>query len=124
MKTMTRRMGLGAAGALLLLGVSGFSQADERLVGEWDTIIGTPMGNMSASLIINADLSGEMRSAEMGATALANLVVNGEAVSFSTDVDAMGTPLTLYFSGNFTEAGLSGSFDTDFGPLQVRATRR
>jgi len=94
------------------------------LVGEWDTTISTPMGAMNADLIVNEDMTGEMRSPELGAAPLNNITVEGEQVSFSTTVDAQGMMLTLDFNGMVEGDSLEGSFDTDFGAIGVTGTRR
>lgn len=110
--------------AVFLGACAGLGQPANPLVGDWDATISTPMGNMSSSLVIRDDLSGEMRSPELGAANLDNIVVDGSDVSFSTTVDAQGMMMTLNFSGQVEGDELQGAFDTDFGALSVSGTRQ
>lgn len=117
------KLALAALLALTLAACAGLGQP-HPLVGEWDTTISTPMGAMSADLLVNEDMTGEMRSPELGSTALNNVAVDGEQVSFSTTVDAQGMMLTLDFSGTVEDDTLEGSFDTEFGAIGVTGNRR
>jgi len=94
------------------------------LIGDWDTAITTPMGMMTALITVNDDFSAQMRSPELGEASIETVQVNGEAVSFSTDIDAMGQAVTLSFAGTVNGDTLSGTLSTAFGPLAVNATRR
>ena len=110
--------------AVFLGACAGLFQPANPLVGEWDATISTPMGNMNSTLVVRDDLSGEMRSPELGAASLDNIVVDGNDVSFSTTVDAQGQMMTLDFTGQVDGDELEGSFDTAFGALSVSGTRQ
>ncbi len=115
---------LGAAAAITVLLAACAAQQPHPLVGHWDATISTPMGNMNAELVVNEDMSGNMRSADLGASGLDNVMVDGQQVAFSTDIDAQGMMMTLQFNGEVDGDTLSGAFDTQFGPLTVNAIRR
>ncbi|MEX1197959.1 MAG: hypothetical protein WEB57_08880 [Pseudohongiellaceae bacterium] len=117
------KLTMAALLTLTLAACAGLGQP-HPLVGEWDATISTPMGAMSADLIVNEDMTGEMRSSELGSTTLNNVTVDGEQVSFSTTVDAQGMMLTLDFDGTVEDDTLEGSFDTEFGAIGVTGTRR
>lgn len=117
------KLALAALMALALAACAGMGQP-HPLVGEWDAVISTPMGAMNADLVVNEDLSGVMRSPELGAASLENIMVDGEQVNFSTTVDAQGMMLTLDFAGTVEGDTLEGSFDTEFGAIAVAGTRR
>jgi hypothetical protein len=119
-----RSVKLALAGLLALTLAACAGLQPHPLVGEWDATISTPMGAMNAGLVINEDMTGEMRSPELGAAALNNVMVDGEQVSFSTTVDAQGMMLTLDFNGTVEGDSLQGSFDTEFGAIGVTGTRR
>ncbi len=110
--------------AVFLGACAGLFQPANPLVGEWDATISTPMGNMNSTLVVRDDLTGEMRSPELGAASLDNIVVDGNDVSFSTTVDAQGQMMTLDFTGQVDGDELEGSFDTAFGALSVSGTRQ
>lgn len=110
--------------AVFLGACAGMFQPANPLVGEWDATISTPMGNMNSTLVVRDDLTGEMRSPELGAASLDNIVVDGNDVSFSTTVDAQGQMMTLDFTGQVDGDELEGSFDTAFGALSVSGTRQ
>lgn len=122
---MIKRTGTLVAGMLmaLFLVACTSTSAPHPAVGNWAITIDTPIGSMNADLVINADLSGEMRSADLGSAALHSVSVDGEALRFSTNVDAQGTALTLAFTGTVTGDDMRGSFNTDFGAIQVTGRR-
>ncbi|MDP2282956.1 MAG: hypothetical protein Q8L06_02360, partial [Pseudohongiella sp.] len=67
---------------------------------------------------------GEMSSTDLGSAALNGITVDGEAVQFSTTVNAQGQSITLAFNGKVAGDQLSGQFNTDFGPIAVTGTRQ
>ena len=79
---------------------------------------------MGATLDVASDLSGSMSSEQLGATAMNNVTVNGNAVTFNVVVDAQGQTLALNFSGTIEGDNLTGNFDSDFGAIPVTATRQ
>ena len=93
-------------------------------VGIWDVNIETPVGAMVVVLDIQPDLSGTLSSGDLGSAALAGVTVEGNAVNFSTTVDAQGQSLTLRFAGTIDGDNLAGNFDTDFGAIPVAGVRR
>jgi hypothetical protein len=109
--------------ALFLAACAGTGAAPHPAVGNWSITIDTPIGSMNADLVINADLSGEMRSTDLGSAPLHSVAVDGEALRFATNVDAQGTALTLAFTGTVTGDDMRGSFNTDFGAIQVTGRR-
>ena len=115
---------LGAAAAITVLLAACAAQQPHPMVGHWDATISTPMGNMNAELVVNEDLTGNMRSADLGASGINDITLDGQQVTFNTEIDAQGMMMTLQFSGEVDGDSLSGAFDTDFGPLSVNATRR
>lgn len=121
---MNNLLKLSAAAAIIVLLAACAAQQPHPMVGHWDATISTPMGNMNAELIVNEDLSGNMRSADLGASNLSGITMDGQQVQFSTDIDAQGMMMTLQFAGEVDGDTLSGAFATDFGPLSVNATRR
>lgn len=114
---------LAALLALTLAACAGMGQP-HPIVGEWDATISTPMGAMNADLVFNDDMTGVMRSSEMGQASLENVTAEGEEVSFSTTVDAQGMMVTLNFSGTVQDDELEGNFNTEFGAIGLTATRR
>ncbi len=119
----TVKLAIATLLALALAACAGLGQP-HPIVGEWDATISTPMGAMNAGLLVNEDMTGEMRSPELGATALDDVTVEGDQVSFSTTVDAQGMMLTLNFDGMVEGDSLSGHFNSDFGEIAMTATRR
>lgn len=121
MKTRIGSLLMGFAVALLLAACA--STAPHPLIGNWEITIETPIGAMTANLNVNPDLTGQMSSQDLGAAALAGVSVSGEAVSFSTTVNAQGQSLTLAFAGNVVGDTLTGNFNTDFGAIPVTGRR-
>lgn len=122
MKTRIGSLLIGIAVALLLSACAGTS-APHPLVGGWEITIETPIGAMNANLNVNEDMSGELSSQDLGSAPLTGVTVNGDAVNFSTVVDAQGQTLTLVFAGTVVGDLISGSFNTDFGAIPVSGRR-
>lgn len=93
-------------------------------VGMWDVSINTPVGAMGAMLDVTPDMMGSMTSEQLGATAMQDIVVTGNAVSFKVSVDAQGQTLALSFAGTIDGDNLTGNFDSDFGAIPVTAVRK
>lgn len=123
MKTRLGSLVMGFAVALLLTTCAGTS-APHPLVGAWAITIDTPVGSMAGNLNINPDMTGDMSSTELGSAALNGITVDGEAVQFSTTIDAQGQSITLAFNGTVTGDQLAGQFNTDFGPIAVSGVRQ
>ena len=123
MKTRLGSLVMGFAVALLLTACAGTS-APHPLVGAWAITIDTPVGSMAGNLNINPDMTGDMSSTELGSAALNGITVDGEAVQFSTTIDAQGQSIALAFNGTVTGDQLSGQFNTDFGPIAVSGVRQ
>jgi hypothetical protein len=123
MKTRFGSLVMGFAVAILLAACAGTS-APHPLVGGWAITIDTPVGSMAGNLNINPDMTGEMSSTELGSAALTGITVDGEAVQFSTTIDAQGQSITLAFNGTVTGDQLAGQFNTDFGPIAVSGVRQ
>ena len=123
MKTRFGSLVMGFAVAVLLTACAGTS-APHPLVGGWAITIDTPVGSMAGNLNINPDMTGEMSSTELGSAALTGITVDGEAVQFSTTIDAQGQSITLAFNGTVTGDQLAGQFNTDFGPIAVSGVRQ
>jgi hypothetical protein len=123
MKTRIGSLVMGFAVALLLTACAGTS-APHPLVGAWAITIDTPVGSMAGNLNINPDMTGDMSSTELGSAALNGITVDGEAVQFSTTIDAQGQSIALAFNGTVTGDQLSGQFNTDFGPIAVSGVRQ
>jgi len=123
MKTKIGSVVMGLALAVLLAACAGTS-APHPLVGAWAITIDTPVGSMAGNLNINSDMTGEMSSTDLGSAALNGITVDGEAVQFSTTIDAQGQRITLAFNGTVAGDQLSGQFNTDFGPIAVSGVRQ
>ncbi|ALO47249.1 hypothetical protein [Pseudohongiella spirulinae] len=122
---MIKRTGSLVAGMLvaLLLSACAGTSAPHPAVGNWVITIDTPIGAMNANLVINEDLSGEMRSQDLGSSPLHSVQLADERVAFAADIDAQGTAMTLAFSGTVEGDSMSGSFNTDFGAIPVTGRR-
>lgn len=94
------------------------------LVGNWLVTIDTPIGAMDANINVNTDLTGEMTSQDLGVAPLSGVTVDGQSVSFTAAANAQGQALSLAFSGTVDGDALTGSFNTDFGALQVTGRRQ
>ena len=92
------------------------------ITGKWSLTINTPMGTQTPTLTINADGSGSL-DGQRGSQALSNLKVEGESVSYTVQMKAMGQEFTL--NCNATAAGdeLKGRMDTPMGGVDFTGLR-
>lgn len=110
-------------GASLVLFLAACAASVPPGVGAWDVQMNTPLGNQDAVLTIAEDGTGTM-AGQQGEQAISGIVMDGNEISFSVDIDAQGQSLTLEFSGAVDGDSLSGEFQTPFGALAVNGSRR
>ncbi|MEX0619199.1 MAG: hypothetical protein WDZ76_02005 [Pseudohongiellaceae bacterium] len=113
----------GSAVALLTI-LAGCASTPNPAVGVWDVSLNTPVGAMPATLTIAEDGTGTMSMADVGSAAISGVMVDGNALSFVTEVDAQGQLLVLNFSGTVEGDALDGEFSSDFGPFAASGTRQ
>lgn len=78
--------------------------------GDWNITINTPMGQQAATATFKADgaaLTGTM-AAMGGAQAIENGAVDGDTVSWSTDI-VVPMPMTLGFKGQVSGDSIEGT---------------
>ena len=97
--------------------------AANPIVGTWDTVASTPLGDQAATWTINADGTGEMSGAA-GVQAIDGITFDGNNLAFDLTIEAQGQSLTLDFSGSVDGDSLSGEFGSDFGAFAVTGTRQ
>ena len=97
--------------------------AANPIVGTWDTVAVTPVGEQAATWTISADGTGVM-SGEAGDQAIDGIMMDGNSLSFEVAIDAGGQSLNLSFSGTVEGDSLSGEFDSDFGAFSVTGSRQ
>ncbi|PCJ23879.1 MAG: hypothetical protein COA96_10915 [SAR86 cluster bacterium] len=93
-------------------------------VGVWGVEINSPLGALPATLTLNADGSGVMVADGLGEAALSGVMYDGNAVSFSAEVDAQGQTLVLDFTGTVDGDAIDGEFGSDFGAFAVTGSRQ
>jgi len=112
-----------AAAAMVVILTACAAGNANPFVGSWDTVATSPLGDQASVWTIAEDGTGIM-SSELGDQAVDGIVVDGNNVSFTLDVDAGGQFLSLSFSGVIDGDSLSGVFGSDFGDFNVTGTRQ
>ena len=110
--------------ALSLMVLVGCAASTPPAVGVWGVEMNTPLGNIPATLTINADGSGSMGADQLGEAPISGITFDGNTVSLSTEVSVQGNAIAFDFSGTVEGDSLTGAFNTDFGALEVEGTRR
>ncbi len=87
-------------------------------VGSWTMTMQTPMGEQEAEVILNEDGTGSM-SSSMGKIEIADVVYDGNDVSFSA---AMG-PMSLGVSGTADDDAFTGTANSPMGNSPVTGVR-
>ena len=90
-------------------------------VGSWTVELQTPNGARTLMINIAGDGTGTMESEQLGNSDLADLMIEGNAVSFAVPNNLAGIPLS--FAGTVEGDALSGEFDSPAGALPASGTR-
>jgi hypothetical protein len=98
--------------------------ASNPLVGEWDIVMKTSMGERASTLIIAEDLSGSMVSEKSGSSPVTNVRVDGDSVAFDSALNAMGKSIDLEFSGTIEGDSLNGKISSSFGVFTTTGSRK
>ncbi len=109
---------------LALMIFAGCASAPPPAVGVWGVDMNTPLGSIPVTLTLNEDGTGMMAADPLGEAPVNDVMYDGPAVTFNTEIDAQGQTVMLEFSGSVEGDTLDGSFATDFGDLQVTGTRQ
>jgi len=120
---MLRIIRITSAAAMIVMLTACAAGAANPFVGSWDTVATSPLGDQASVWTIAEDGTGIM-SSELGDQAVEGIVVDGNSVSFTLDIDAGGQFLSLSFSGMVDGDALSGVFASDFGDFNVTGTRQ
>ena len=115
---------IGGSLMALMLVLASCASTTNPAVGAWDISMNTPLGAMPAVLTIAADGSGSMSADGLGEAPISGIMVDGNAVTFSAELDAQGQVLTLAFTGTIEGDALTGEFGSDFGAFGVTGTRQ
>ncbi|MCB1671145.1 MAG: hypothetical protein R3F41_11755 [Gammaproteobacteria bacterium] len=118
---MRKLIGGFLAAAVLVL--ASCASTPPAAVGVWDIQLDTPLGAMPATLTITEDGTGSMDAA-MGQQNISGIVFDGDAVAFSTSIDAQGQSIMLNFAGTVEGDSLTGEFGSDFGAFGVTGSRK
>lgn len=90
--------------------------------GKWIMTMQTPMGEQKPEVVLGDDGAGSMTS-PMGEAVLYDVVFDGDAVSFSSDMKSPMGEVTLAFSGTVSGDEFSGSVKTPMGDQPVTGVR-
>ncbi len=116
-----KRLLVGSLAALLLVLAS--CATTPPAVGVWNIQLDTPLGAIPGTLTITEDGNGNM-SSDIGDQTISGIIFDGNALAFSTSIDAQGQSISLNFSGFVSGDSLTGELGSDFGAFGVSGTRQ
>jgi len=90
--------------------------------GTWIMTMQTPMGEQKPEVVLGDDGTGSMKS-PMGEVALYDVVFDGDAVSFASDMKGPMGEITLTFAGTVAGDDFTGSVKTPMGDQPVTGVR-
>ena len=90
--------------------------------GNWIMTMQTPMGEQKPEVTLGEDGTGSMKS-PMGEVALYDVTVDGDAVSFASDMKGPMGEMTLVFTGTVDADDFTGSVTTPMGDQPVTGVR-
>ena len=123
-----------AAGAAALIAVPAAAQAQDAILGDWDTVTETPMGSFEAGVTV-AELEGgygvtiEDRPPEGGEamppmeSTISDVVVEGDTVTFTRSLTTPQGPMELSYALTADGDTLAGEANSSFGAIPITGTR-
>lgn len=128
-----KRLTLAAIGAALVA-VPTLAHEHEPILGDWDTVTQTPMGNFEAGISVAASDEGytvaiEDRPPEGGAamspmeSTISDVAVDGATVTFVRSMSTPQGPMELTYSLSAEGDALSGEANSAFGAVPITGTR-
>ncbi len=104
------------------------------IVGSWDTVTETPMGNFEAGISVDAAEEGytvaiEDRPPEGGQamppmeSTISNVAVEGSTVTFVRSMETPQGPMELTYTLTADGDALSGEANSSFGAVPITGTR-
>ncbi len=108
----------------MILVLASCASTSNPAIGAWDVNLNTPAGPINAILTIADDGTGNMTLEGLGEAALSDIMVDGDALTFSANIDAGGTQMSLTFSGTVDGDELTGEIDSPFGAMALTGTRQ
>lgn len=129
MKLVTTAL-LGSA----LLAAPAIAQEGGSILGDWDTVTETPMGNFEAGISIDGDEEGytveiEDRPPEGGEamppmeSTISDVAVDGTTVTFTRALTTPQGPMELTYSLTADGDSLAGEANSSFGAVPITGTR-
>jgi hypothetical protein len=94
--------------------------------GQWNVTMDTPLGKQQFTLSFTqaaGTWSGSMVGGRTGTSELTGIKVEGQAVSFETNVNSPMGSIKLSMSGNVAGDALSGVCKTSFGDANFTGVR-
>jgi len=88
------------------------------LIGTWNLNVTSQMGERKQRLVINPDLT-----ALYDATAIKNVKIDGDELSFDVNMGFGGQDFTMSFKGKVADSKLTGELSSDRGTQTVTGTK-
>lgn len=130
---MTSRYAIAALAASLFA-VPALAQDHAAVVGDWDTITETPMGDFAAGITVEHGADGysvmiEDRPPEGAAamppmeSTISNIAVDGDTVTFVRSLSTPQGPMELTYTLTADGNALAGEANSVFGAVPISGTR-
>ena len=95
------------------------------IAGSWQLVMESPMGRREPKLDlqVNGDELSGTWTGQMGANAFTGGKVEGDTLSFTMEMAAMGQSITMNFSGKVEGDKLTGEVQSPRGAMPITGTR-
>ena len=121
-----RCIAASALAAALL--ASGTAFAESSLEGTWETVVQTPQGAMQATMTVAETEEGYAVTIEetppLGPSEISDVVIEGDTFSFTRALSMAQGPMNLAYSGEVDGNELTGTVNSDFGPIPLSGARK
>jgi hypothetical protein len=84
------------------------------IVGKWNLIVRTPMGEQSSTLVLNDDGTG-LTSSPLGSSNIDDVKIDGARATFTVKIEVMGREYVLNGSATADGDSITGKYESGMG---------
>jgi hypothetical protein len=92
------------------------------IVGTWDLIVRTPMGNQASTLVLNEDGTGST-SSQLGSSEIRDVRIDGDRAAFTVKIEVVGQGFVLQGSATADGDSILGKYESPMGVSEFSGRR-
>ena len=84
------------------------------ILGRWNLVVNTPMGEQTSTLILNDDGTG-VTSSQMGSSEIRDAKIDGDSATFTVKIEVMGQGIVLTGKATADGDSITGKYESPMG---------